>query len=109
MNHGANAYYRTNDGTYTVWFRALVQDNGDNILVARYMIIDKKMCVPSVIAFKIDKTPLSIYDLLDNEIFLGSGAVKKQQAKEEIINYLRKINFLKNGVYKEADSTGEKK
>lgn len=98
LEHGANPYFRTGN-TYFVWFFMLLMgDIHDNIYVAKYMIVDKKMLIPNPLSYTIDKRPLDILTLLNDLDF--SKDPKRQKAKEEIVEYLRKIDFPQNGVYK---------
>lgn len=102
LDNGADPYQKS-DSTYDVWFNLLALDNesNENIYVAQYMIIDKKLLIPNPIFYtgpNIIK-PRTVFDLLDKDNTLSN--TKRQETKEKIIEYLHQINFPKNQVYKE--------
>jgi hypothetical protein len=66
------------------------------------MIVDKKMPIPQFIVYNIPKKePADIYYFLERENFRGDA--KKEKAKQDILDYLKQIDFPKNGVYKEKE------
>ena len=98
LENGANAYYRNSDSAYVVWTNVLLNID-DNIEVARHMIIERKMPVPNPILFSYhDNVPRDIFDLL--KLIDYSNNPTKQQTKVEIVNYLKKLNFPANQVYR---------
>lgn len=98
LNYGANLYYSRNE-RYPIWENLLIQNSPDEITVAKYLIIDKKMRVPNPILFTIpDHSPIDIIMLLNRLDF--SGDSHRLKIKEEILNYLKEINFPQNGVFK---------
>lgn len=97
LNHGANAYFKTGN-EYPIWFDMLIANYGENIYVAKYMIIDKSMKIPHPIAYDSEKKPIDIFTLLNALDFPND--TKRQLIKQEILDYLKKINFPENGVYK---------
>ena len=98
LDHGAEPYLKSGD-TYLIWYLMLLMgDINDNIFVAKYMIVDKKMFVPNPIRYTMENEPVDIFTQLNKLDF--SKDLKRQKAKEEIIDYLRKIDFPQNGVYK---------
>ena len=106
LEHGANPYIKQGSAyfgdTYIVWNEILVNDLDENIYVAKYMIVDKKMSIPEFIVYNIPKKkPADIFYFLDRENFKGDE--KKEKARQEILDYLKQINFPKNGVYKEKE------
>jgi hypothetical protein len=99
IEHGANPYYRDGED-YMVWKMLFVLDAKfeDNIYVAKYMIIDKKLKIPNPIFYTIpDHKPVSALDLLNE--FKVTGDPQKEKIKNEIMNYLHQIDFPKNGIY----------
>jgi hypothetical protein len=97
LDHGADIYLKSGD-SYLVWFFMLLGGEiNDNIYVAKYVIVDKKMPIPNPISYTVDKKPLDILGLL-NDLDLSKDS-KRRKAKEEIIGYLKKINFPQNGVF----------
>ena len=98
LDHGADPYFKTGD-TYPIWYSILLMGNvNDNIYVAKYLIVDKKTLIPNPIRLDIDSRPVSILSQLNKLDF--STDPKRQMAKQEIIEYLKQINFPQNGVYK---------
>ena len=101
LNYGADVYYKTGN-EYPVWKSLLILDApfDENILVAKYLIIDKKIKVPDPIFYTIpDHQPRTILELLNK--FKVYDDSKKQKAKAEILDYLKKIDFPKQGAYGE--------
>jgi ankyrin repeat protein len=97
LANGANLYFKTST-TYPIWFFMLLMgDIDDNIFVVKYIIVDKQMPIPNPISYTVDKKQLDILLLL-NDLNLSEDP-KRLLAKQEIIAYLRKIDFPKNGTY----------
>jgi len=97
LDHGANTYFQS-DNDFVVWNAILSDDLDDGIFVAKYMIIDKKMKVPNPIAYSIpNRKPLDSYSFLNQENFRRD--YHKEDAKNEIIKYLKQINFPENAAY----------
>jgi ankyrin repeat protein len=95
LKNGANMYVK-HKTFYSVWYVMLTNDLDETILLAKYLIIDKKMSIPDPIAY-INNKPFDIYSLIKIENFRGDS--KKEKAKQEILEYLHKIDFPKNQVY----------
>jgi ankyrin repeat protein len=99
LEKGANPYIK-NDRAFLFWSVTLGDPRDESIDVLKYLIIDKKMPVPDPIAYSIpDNKPLNIYILLNRIDFATDP--KKENARQEILNYLHKNNFPKYDVYKE--------
>lgn len=101
LDHGANLYYKKGE-TYPIWQVLLMLDipNNENILVAKYLIVDQHMPIPDPIFYTIpNHQPRGALYLLNK--FNVYNDPKKEQAKQEILDYLKKINFPQNGIYKE--------
>jgi len=65
IEHGGNLYINY-DNSFPVWIHMLVTAYDDNIFVAKYLIIDKKMPIPNPIAFSVSKKePQDIYHFLE--------------------------------------------
>lgn len=97
LDHGADPYFKTGD-TYPVWYLLILMGQfEDNIFVAKYIIVDKKNAIPNPIKYTLEKQPVDLLAQL-NKLDLSKD-LKRQKIKEEIIDYLRKINFPQNGVY----------
>ncbi len=103
LDSGANPYFKFHD-EYLVWFRLLTGDAtfNDNIYVAKYMIVDKKLPVPDAIIYTIpEHRPVDVFELV-KEFKVGED-LKKQEAKQKILRYLKEINFPKSGTFKEKN------
>jgi uncharacterized protein len=97
LKNGADPYYKQ-DSTYLIWQSLLIFNEKDNIYVARDMIVKNKMKIPDPITYTFpDHMPLSIYNLLNEAKFPGDP--EKEKAKEDILHYLKGINFPNNGIY----------
>lgn len=96
LENGANPYIKIGN-TYPIWLKMATMSFSDYIFVAHYMIVEKRMLVPNPLSFNINKEPLTIVPLLKELDF--SKDKKKETARKEILEYLTKINFPKNGVY----------
>jgi uncharacterized protein len=101
LEHHANVYFRDGED-YSIWGSMLMVDYTDKIFVARYLIIDKRMLIPSPIYGKnrLNSKPIDIFTLLSKANFTKDP--QKQKAKEDILNYLKKIDFPKYGLYREV-------
>jgi len=91
LNHGANMYFK-DSLDYSIWRIMLSDDlnNSESILVAKYLIVDKKMAVPNPIFFSIPSGhPRDIYYLLQN--FKTHNNSEKEKAKNEILHYLKSL------------------
>jgi hypothetical protein len=107
LENGAKLYYKSSSdtiyNTYNIWFSIFLLNYDSSIFVARYLIVDKKMLIPNPITVTTGKhSPIDVFGMLNKLDF--SNEPKKQEAKEEIINYLHKIGFPKNGCYKDNSS-----
>lgn len=97
IEHGANPYYKTGN-TYPVWYLMLLMSRiNDNIKVAKYFIIDKKMLVPTPITYNISGKPQDVFTLL-NDVDLSTSP-ERQKIKDEILDYLRDAGFPSRNVY----------
>jgi hypothetical protein len=97
LMYGADPYYKQ-DSTYLIWQALLIFNEKDNIYVARDIIIKNKIQIPDPITYTYpDHMPLSIYNLLNEAKFPGDP--EKEKAKEDILHYLKGINFPINGMY----------
>jgi len=96
LENKANLYICC-DNNYSVWYSIFL--NGyENIFVAKYLIIDRKMPIPNPIAVStIKKIPQDIYFFLNH--YDSHGDPKKGKAKQEILAYLKKIDFPNKQVY----------
>jgi ankyrin repeat protein len=91
LEHGADPYVKFHN-YFPVWFAMLTNAFNEGIFTAKYMIMDKKMPVPKTISYSAgNRRPLDIFYFLSKENFKGD--MKKEKAKQDIIEYLRKINF----------------
>ena len=100
LSNGANPYVQTNN-TYLVWFTMLTNYFDESIYVLKHIIVDKKMAIPNLITINFpNKRPLDIFYLLNKENFRTD--TNKQKVKQEILDYLHKINFPKNQVYRSS-------
>ncbi len=100
LEHGANLYWKY-DNEYPVWFVLLSSDlkPDQNIFVAKYLIVDKKMPVPDTVCYTIpDHKPIQIISLLNEHDVHGDP--EKQKTKEAILSYLKKIDFPNHGAYR---------
>ena len=99
LDLGANPYVRI-DGTYLIWRFFDNGRHGENIFFAKYLIVDKRMLIPNPIDYSLpNNIPVDIFSFLHKENFGGDS--KKEKARDEILNYLKEINFPKAHVYKE--------
>jgi ankyrin repeat protein len=99
IDNGADIYVKHENG-YPVWTSALVSRYSEGIFVIKYLIIDRKKPVPNpIFDYQSFHNPLSIYDLLRKNDF--SRWPKKQQAKDQILDYLQHSNFPIQNVYHE--------
>ena len=99
LDNKASPYFKR-ESTYPVWFNLMVMDLpfDENIFVAKYMIVDKKLPIPSPIFYTSgDRKPVDILTLLIK--YDVNSDPKKQKTKETIIEYLHQINFPKAQVY----------
>ena len=106
LEHGAKPYIKQTStffgDNYIIWSQLLVDDLDENIYVARYMVVDKMMPIPKFIVYNIPKKePADIYYFLEKENFRGD--VKKEKAKQDILDYLKHIDFPVYGVYEEKE------
>ncbi len=103
INNGVNLYLKNNTGccgtTYAAWAAMLLHNELDeNIYVAKYIIVDKKISVPKYIDYNMpNKSPSDIFYYLNYKKFQDS---QKEKARQDILNYLKQIDFPMNGVYK---------
>lgn len=85
--------------TYGFWFDLLSNGLDSNIYVAKYLIVDKKLKIPNPITVSLAKhEPLDVFYFLNRFNFRGD--LKKEKAKQEIVAYLREIDFPRKGVFK---------
>ena len=96
LENGANMYVK-HKSFYSIWYVMLTNDLNETIFFAQYLIRDKKMKIPNPITYINDK-PFDIYRLIKIENFRGDN--KKEKARQDILDYLYKIDFPKNQVYK---------
>ncbi len=95
IDNGANIYFR-NENIYMVWYE-LFFNGFENILVARYLIVDKKFPIPSPIEGGVKGRSPDIFSLL-SKINVGTDSAS-QKAAQDILEYLKKIDFPNNQVY----------
>ena len=99
LDYGANIYL--NDSSFYYVWSYLFIPNFDYIYTLKYIIVDKKMPIPNPISFSIDKSKsFNIYNQLNRLDF--SKDPERQKAKDDILEYLKKINFPNNQVYKDS-------
>lgn len=101
LDYKANLYYKIR-GDYPIWANLLIQDLpfNENILVAKYIIVDKHMKMPDTILYRMpDRKPVRALDLLKK--FKVYDDPEKIKAKQEILDYLNKIGFPEHGAYTE--------
>ncbi|MGH2647224.1 MAG: hypothetical protein ACRDE8_06635, partial [Ginsengibacter sp.] len=97
LDNGANPYV-ANANTFLVWRFFDGGKHDENILFAKYLIVDKKMPIPNPISYRLsDNSPVSVFDFLKKENF--GGDARKEKARNEILQYLHEINFPKNHLY----------
>ena len=70
---------------------------GDGIFFVRELIIDKKINIPLNISYGVDKIPNDIFHYLNSDIFPKDAS--KIKARDEILAYLKQIDFPNNQVY----------
>lgn len=90
IEYGADLYYR-DSLNYPVWTSMLVNDtkNSESIFFAKYLIVDKKKTIPDPVFYTIpNNIPRSARFLVQK--FDTHGDIKKQQAKDEIMNVIKK-------------------
>lgn len=98
LNHGADCYAYS-DMKYPVWAKMLNYNMLERIYVIKYVVVDKKMPIPRPIAYDyIDHSPRDIYSYLNGPDHLRDP--KKSAAKKAVLDYLKKINYPKKGVYR---------
>lgn len=91
IDNGADLYFKVGD-YYPIWFTMLLDDRNDGILLARYLILDKKEMIPNPIFYSIpDSHPRDIYFMLNSLNFEGNA--EKNKARADIISYLKTIKF----------------
>jgi hypothetical protein len=95
LENGGNIYAH-HDGFYSVWYVMLANDLNETIFFAKYLIVDKKVKIPNPIAYFNNKS-FDIYMLLKIENFKGNPHKKK--AKQDILSYLKKIDFPQRQLY----------
>jgi len=99
LENGANPYIKTGT-TYLVWLNALLFESSDNIFVAEYMIVQKKMPIPNPITYNVNKEPIAIFSLLNHLKF--SNDPDKEKVRIRILDYLHGIEFPKNNTYSDS-------
>jgi hypothetical protein len=93
LENGANLYVHYN-GVFPVWVEMLAMSFDGYIFVVKHLIIDNKMPIPNPIAFSVpEKKPLDIFHFLNLLNFRGDSV--KVKAKQDILDYLHKIDFPK--------------
>lgn len=88
LDHGGDLYYK-DSLDYPIWSAMLEGDLNfsENIYVAKYIIIDKKMPIPNPIFYTIpNRNPRDIKFLLEK--FDTHNDDKKKKAKDEILLYI---------------------
>lgn len=100
LAHGASPYFKSEFGTYQVWFSLFSNNSPDRMNVAKYLIIDQRMPIPNPILYSPGSNKaIDIYSLLEKKF--ASDSPKMQKTREEIFKYLHEIDFPKTQVYKE--------
>jgi hypothetical protein len=94
LDHGANPNIEKNN-SFTVWMSLLSEFSKDQIYVAHYIIVEKKMLVPNPIFIEANQKEITIFDFLNSDDFPKDA--RKVKAKQDILEYLHKINFPVNG------------
>lgn len=98
LDNGANPYVKVG-GTYFIWRFIDGGKRDESIFFTKYLIVDKKMLIPNPIDFSMPyNVPLDIFYFLNKENM--NYDLKKEKAKNEIISYLKKINFPTDHFYK---------
>ncbi len=101
LENGASPYFKAYGG-YGPWTLMLSDNIFDGIYVAKYIIIDKGMLIPNPITSTINpEKPGDIFYFLHGKDY--GGDKEKQRARQDIIDYLKRIDFPKNGVYQELN------
>jgi hypothetical protein len=106
LKHGANLYFRPavnkDFRPFLVWQVMLSTstiDTDSSIYVAKYLIVERRFKIPDPIAGSAQKGKLwDARSLLRRQNF--HSFVNKEAIKQEILSYLDKIHFPKNGVYR---------
>lgn len=100
LEHGADIYLKIRKN-YSVWSDLLVLDSKihQNIFVAKYIIVDMQLLVPNPLSYHpLTNEPINALFLLEKHRVYNDP--EKQKAKDAILDYLQKIDFPNNGVYK---------
>ncbi len=100
IENGANLYLKI-DNEYLVWFDLLLDFRKENIFTAKYLIIEKKMKIPNPINYTFSGKPLDIFHYLDIKKFPTNIGGEKLKTRQDILNYLKEINYPNNGAFKE--------
>ncbi len=103
LENGADAYVKYKE-EYSVWRYLLLSFHNENIFTAHYMIVEKKMKVPNPIFYRMDSKAIDIFDFLDIKKFPDNASAAKLKARQDILDYLKAIDFPNNEVYKVKDS-----
>ena len=102
VDNGANPYVKTPDSTFVVW-SSLNDAQGDQLQVAKYFIMEKKLPIPDPILYTYpDHEPRDIYQLFSLIDFYNNS--EKEIIRNNIVKYLRSIDFPKNQCYKQVES-----
>jgi len=99
LENGANPYVKK-DSNYVVWSSVLILDAKpfETIYVARYMIVEKKMPIPNPIFYTADRhKPKDVLFLINK--FNTYNDTNKESLKKEVLDYLKQIDFPRNGLY----------
>lgn len=100
LKYGADLYYK-NHNQYPIWFNMLLLGSGpyENIFVARYIIIEKKLAIPNPVFYKINPIkPVNALEFIEKMNF--NDDKEKQNIKKELITYLRQIKYPMFHTYK---------
>ena len=103
LDKGANPYFRNQNEPkeFVVWDNLLLNFYEENIYVAKYMIIDKKMSIPNPFSYNVRKEPNDIFHFLKTSHVQSLDFIKKKTIKD-LLNYLHDIDFPKHQVYKDS-------
>ena len=110
VKYGGNVYFQTKSrnyrdscSTYFIWnevFNFYAKSGSDeNIFVAKYLVIDRKLPIPNPLYYNGHKTdydiyPVTVTNILKNATFTDPA---KAKAKEDILAYLHKVGFPEHG------------
>jgi ankyrin repeat protein len=90
LKNGANIYYKHKD-TYCVWLEILSNLNKEKVSFLRYLLIEQKMNIPENITHKLNGTPLTAIELLNNPEFDSNSEFRK--IRDELLSSIQINGF----------------